>query len=58
MYEGQQQKVAEKFNTQYKIPVLLYPQLLGLAMGGDPATDLGFDLNTMPLDKVLAKVKE
>lgn len=58
MYEGQQQKVAEKFNTQYNIPVLLYPQLLGLAMGGDPATDLGFDLNTMPLDKVLAKVEE
>lgn len=57
MYDDQQQKVAEKFNTQYNIPVLLYPQLLGLAMGGDPVTDLGFDLNITPLDKVMSKVE-
>ncbi len=56
MYGVQQGKVSEKFNKQYNIPVLLYPQLLGLAIGADPVADLGLNLNMPPVDKLLAKI--
>ena len=55
MYCDQQQAINKKFKKQYKIPVLLYPQLLGLAFGGDPKNDLGLDLNAIPLDGLLEK---
>jgi len=38
------------------MPVLLYPQLLGLAIGADPVADLGLNLNTPSVDKLLAKI--
>jgi len=56
MYATQQEKVSKKSNNQYNIPVLLYPQLLGLAMGADPVADLGLNLNVPSVDKVLAKI--
>lgn len=55
MYATQQGKVSEKFGKQYNLPVILYPQLLGLAMGADPVVDLGLNLNVPSVDKVLAK---
>jgi heterodisulfide reductase subunit B len=45
MYGLNQPKVAAKFGRQYNIPVLMYPQLLGLALGADPVVDLGLNLN-------------
>jgi len=56
MYSDQQEEVNRQFKKQYNIPVLLYPQLLGLALGGDPKTALGFDLNAISLNKLLTKV--
>jgi len=55
MYSDQQKEINKQFSKQYAIPVVLYPQLLGLALGGDPQNDLGFDLNAVPLDNLLAK---
>jgi len=50
MYGVQQKKVSEKLGRQYNIPALLYPQLLGLALGADPGNDLGLHLN-LPFPK-------
>jgi heterodisulfide reductase subunit B len=44
MYEGQQKKVEKKLEQKLKVPVLYYPQLLGLALGAGPE-QLGFKLN-------------
>ena len=55
MYNDQQKAIGEKFKLPYDIPVLLYPQLLGLALAGDPKKDLGLDLNAIPLNSLLAK---
>jgi len=55
MYSDQQKAINEQFKKKYKIPVLLYPQLLGLALGGDPKNDLGLDLNAVSLDERLVK---
>jgi heterodisulfide reductase subunit B2 len=56
MYATQQGKVSEKSNGQYKLPIILYPQLLGLAIGADPVSDLGLNLNVPAVDAVIAKV--
>jgi hypothetical protein len=48
---------ALKLGKQYNIPVLLYPQLLGLALGGDSIADLGFNLNLPSTDKLLEIVE-
>jgi heterodisulfide reductase subunit B len=55
MYSDQQKVINERFGKQYNIPVLLYPQLLGMALGGDPKNDLGLDLNAISSDNLLAK---
>jgi len=55
MYSDQQLAINKRFEKQYKIPVLLYPQLLGMALGGDPKKDLALDLNAIPLDDLLEK---
>ena len=55
MYSDQQKVINGHFGKQYEIPVLLYPQLLGLALGGDLKDDLGLDLNAIPLNHLLAK---
>ncbi len=55
MYSNQQQAINKQFKKQYRIPVLLYPQLLGLALGGDAKNDLALDLNTIFLDDFLEK---
>ncbi|OQY23858.1 MAG: hypothetical protein B6I34_04195, partial [Anaerolineaceae bacterium 4572_32.1] len=36
MYEANQRRVEKLYETSYKLPVLYYPQILGLAMGFSP----------------------
>jgi len=56
MYEDNQRKIESKFNVTYGLPVLYYPQVLGLAMGLDPDR-LGFRLNKVRADKLLQKLE-
>jgi heterodisulfide reductase subunit B len=44
MYEIQQRRIEKMYDTEYKLPVLFYPQVLGLALGlsGD---EVGLKLN-------------
>lgn len=55
MYSDRQRELDERFGERPPVPVLLYPQLLGLAMGGHPKDDLGLDLHAVPVDGLLAK---
>ena len=55
MYSDQQKAINERFGDRRPMPVLLYPQLLGIAMGADPVKDLGLDLHAVSLDGFLAK---
>jgi len=40
MYSEMQKEIYRKYGTKYELGVILYPQLLGMALGGDPETDL------------------
>ena len=55
LYEDNQKKVEEQLETEINLPVLFYPQVLGLAMGYDPK-DLGFRLNKVRPTDLLAKI--
>lgn len=55
MYEDNQRKIESKFENRYDLPVLYYPQLLGLALGIDPK-ELGFRMNKVKLEKLLSKL--
>ena len=55
MYEDNQRKAEEKFNTQYSLPVLYYPQLLGLGLGLDKNAT-GFRFNRVSPDALLSKI--
>ena len=57
MYSDQQKKINEEYDKQYNLPIILYPQLLGLALGADPAKDLGLNLHAVSADRVLNKIK-
>lgn len=56
MYSDQQKEINEAYGKEYNLPVLLYPQLLGLALGADPVKDMGLNLHTVSVDKVLEKI--
>jgi len=56
MYNDWQKEINEEYSKRYNLPVILYPQLLGLALGADPVKELGLDLHTISPDKILAKV--
>ena len=56
MYSDQQKEINEEYAKQYHLPVLLYPQLLGLALGADPVKDLGLNLHSISPEKILSKV--
>ncbi|MDO9542713.1 MAG: heterodisulfide reductase, partial [Kiritimatiellia bacterium] len=58
MYGDQQKDINIKYDKQYNLPVLLYPQLLGLALGADPVKNLGLNLHAISPDKILAKLTE
>ncbi len=50
MYEGQQKKIAKAAGMDIKVPIVYYPQILGLALGMS-SEELGFKLNRIkPVD--------
>ena len=55
MYEGNQRKIEKAFQTEYKLPVLYYPQLLGLALGLEP-DELGMKMNRVKTTELLKKI--
>ncbi len=55
MYSDQQKEINKEYDKQYNLPILLYPQLLGLAVGADPVKDLGLNLHMILPDKIIAK---
>lgn len=57
MYEDNQRKIESKFDVKYELPVLYYPQILGLAFGVDQK-QLGFRLNKVKADALLQKLEE
>jgi len=55
MYEDNQRKIEAKFGVEYKLPVIYYPQLLGLALGFKPR-ELGFMLNRIKATQLIEKL--
>ena len=57
MYEDNQRKAEAQFNTQYGIPVLYYPQLLGLSFGLD-SNAVGLRFNRIKPVELQKKIEE
>ena len=55
MFDRYQKLISAELERSYNIPVLYYPQLLGLALGINP-DKLGFDINSVSVDRLLEKV--
>lgn len=55
MFDDNQRKVEQQFGEKYNIPVLYYPQVLGLALGID-ARALGLHMNRVPTRDLLKKM--
>jgi len=55
MYDDNQKTISENFQEEYEIPVLYFPQVLGLAMGMDPK-ELGLQLNKIKTKNLLAQI--
>ena len=56
MYEDNQRKIESQFNVEYHLPVLYYPQVLGLAFGLDQK-QLGFRINKVKAQQLLEKLE-
>jgi len=56
MYEDNQRKIESQFNVEYGLPVLYYPQVLGLAFGIDQKK-LGFRINKIKPKAMLEKIE-
>ncbi len=52
MYEANQRRVESTYETSYKLPVLYYPQILGLAMGFS-LEDVGIKFNRVKPRKLI-----
>lgn len=52
MYELQQRRIEKLYETRYNLPVVFYPQLLGLAMGLS-ADEVGLPLNRVKSRKLM-----
>jgi heterodisulfide reductase subunit B len=52
MYEINQRSIERQFDVTYRLPVLYYPQLLGLALGLTPE-ELGFGLNRVKARRII-----
>lgn len=57
MYDTNELRIEKMFNETYRIPVLHYPQLLGLAMG-IPPEELAFNDLRVDVSKILKQVAE
>lgn len=55
MYDRNQRLIERRFNTTYNLPVLYYPQVLGLVLGIDPM-ELGLNLNRVRTSALLSKL--
>jgi heterodisulfide reductase subunit B len=55
MYESNQKKIEKVAGKEYKLPILFYPQLLGLAMGMEP-DELGMKMNRVRPTELLKKI--
>ena len=55
MYEGNQRKIEKTYQTEYKLPILYYPQLLGLALGLEP-DQLGMKMNRVKTTELVKKI--
>ena len=58
LYDEYQPTIEVKFETEYKLPVLFYSQLLGLALGLDPKKDLAVKKNMVKVKPLLQKIEE
>ncbi len=58
MYDEYQPSIESKYETEYNIPVLYYPQLLGLALGLDPKKDLAVKKNQVKVKPLLQKLEQ
>jgi heterodisulfide reductase subunit B len=52
MYEMQQRRIEKLYDARYRLPVVFYPQLLGLAMGLS-ADEVGLRLNRVKSKKLM-----
>ena len=57
MYEANQRRIEGLFETEYKLPVLYYPQLLGLAMGFS-LEEMGIKLNRVKPRALIRAIRE
>jgi len=57
MYDTNELRIEKMFNEAYSIPILHYPQLLGLAMGLTPE-ELAFNELRVNASKILKQVNE
>jgi heterodisulfide reductase subunit B2 len=55
MYEANQKKIEKVYGEEFKLPVLFYPQLLGLAMGMEP-DELGMKMNRVRPTELIKKI--
>jgi heterodisulfide reductase subunit B len=55
IYDRNQRVIERRFNVAYNLPVLFYPQVLGLALGMNP-TGLGLNLNRVKTSDLLNKL--
>jgi heterodisulfide reductase subunit B len=55
MYDDNQNTIAENYEESYDIPVLYYPQILGLALGMEPK-ELGFQFNKVKTKDLLQQL--
>lgn len=56
MYEDNQKKIESTYEVDYKLPVMFFTQMLGLAFGLDKK-ELGFRLNKVKAKELLAKLE-
>ena len=55
VYDRNQRIIGRRRNKEYRLPVLFYPQILGLALGINPE-ELGFNMNRTQVSKILNQV--
>ena len=56
MYDDNQRKIESTLERTYGLPVLYYPQILGLALGFEEK-ELGFNMNRVKAKDLLAKIE-
>lgn len=54
--DAYQKAVESKFNVSYKLPILYFTQIMGLALGIEPKK-LGLNKNMVPTDKIIELLK-